>query len=90
MAGRSIESVNFGNQSGDVKKTFGGTEGNRVSAQERGKGSKVSNDTGGVKIPSDPFDKPPPAAIKEGSFVSRFASNFAQNWDWEDGKHDYY
>ena len=90
MAGRSIESVNFGNQSGDVKKSFGGTEGNRVSAQERGKGSKVSSDTGGAKIPMDPFDKPPPKKAAGGSFFSRFANNWSSQWDWEDGKHDYF
>tara|TARA_R110001592_G_scaffold27763_27_gene102992 strand:+ start:414 stop:677 length:264 start_codon:yes stop_codon:yes gene_type:complete len=85
---RSIESVNFGNQTGDVSKSFGGSEGNRVSAQERKKVSSGGGDD--VPIPP-PFKTDPPKKAKGGSFLGRLGENFSNNWAFEGGMpHDYF
>lgn len=58
MAGKNIESVEFGNQTGVKQGTFGGTEGRRISASNRsGRKSDPLSSGGDAKV-SDPYKAP--------------------------------
>ncbi len=75
---KSIESVQFGNQTGLKKETFGATEGNRVSAASRdGRKANPLSGGGDIKI-SDPLKAP------KKKLPNDFFGAWAAAWDGAD------
>ena len=85
----SIESTNFGNQTGDSQDKSAVLEGDRISGQYRGKEKGTVDSHGKIAHPLFKPERPP--RHKGEGFLSKLSSNFAKYILFEESMpHDYY